>query len=49
MRALTFIGFVFLLGLVGYIRGRDVSWGEQCAWVGGAFLAALLVYTMGWW
>lgn len=49
MRFLALFGFFSLLVYVGYLRDREVTWGEQCAWVGGVFLGALLMSTMEWW
>ena len=47
MRMLALAGFFGLLYLVGYFRGRPVTYSEQFAWVMGVFLACLLARTLG--
>ena len=42
MRLLMFIGFIVVLGLIEHIRGRQVTWKEQCAWMGGIFITAFI-------
>lgn len=49
MRLLALFGFFASLACIGYVRGREVTWSEQCAWVGGVFLVALLMTLMNWW
>lgn len=47
MRFVALLGFFSLLAYIGYLRGREITWGEQCAWVGGVFLAAWFSIHIG--
>lgn len=46
MRLLILLVFFGVLGLVGYIRGREVTYKEQSAWVLGALLVSIMVTAL---
>lgn len=47
MRALALLCFFIVLYTIGRIRGREVTYVEQIAWVGGIFVGALILRSFG--